>query len=219
MQQLTACLFDLDGVIVDTAKYHFIAWRKLANALGFDFTEHDNEELKGVSRKESLEIILKMGNVSMTEQEKQVWMQRKNEWYLEYIDQMSPEEIMPGAKEFLIKLRNASIKIGLGSASKNAELILTKIGLLPLFDVIIDGNKATEPKPNPQVFLMGAEALKVAPANTIVFEDALKGVEAAIAGGFYCIGIGLPNMLINANFVVSSLADLDIENGKIIRVA
>ena len=206
-----ACIFDLDGVIVDTAVYHYKAWKRLANELGFDFTEHDNEKLKGVSRTRSLELILQWGGVSKTDAEKEELATRKNNWYVEMISHMTPEEILPGAKEFVISCRNAGIKTALGSASKNSMTILDKIGITGLFDAIIDGNKVSKPKPDPEVFLKGAEAVNVTPAECVVFEDAIAGIEAAIAGGMKAVGIGSPEVLTKANLVVSGLNEMTLE--------
>jgi beta-phosphoglucomutase len=206
-----ACLFDLDGVIVDTAVYHFQAWRRLANELGFDFTEHQNEQLKGISRMESLELILKWGNVTLTEVEKLEWATRKNAWYLELVMKMTPNEVLKGVPEFLKALRANGIKIALGSASKNSRLILEKINMIEFFDVIIDGNNITKGKPDPQVFLMGAEATNCKPADCVVFEDALAGVQAGKAGGMKVIGVGDSEILYEADFVIKGFEEMTID--------
>jgi len=211
MSNIKACIFDLDGVIVDTAVYHYKAWKRLANSLGFDFTEEDNEKLKGVSRVRSLEIILALGGVTKTEAEREELATLKNTWYVEMITHMTPAEILPGAKEFLETCRAAGIKTALGSASKNSMTILDKINMTGLFDAVIDGNKVTNAKPDPEVFLKGAEALGVQPAECVVFEDAIAGVEAAINGGMKVVGIGLPNVLTKANLVVSGLDKMSLE--------
>lgn len=205
---IQACIFDLDGVIVDTAKYHFTAWRKLANSLGFDFTEAENEQLKGVSRIKSLEIILGIGAVEKTAEEIQALAVKKNEWYLNLIGEMNKSEILPGVETFLNELQSKGIKIALGSASKNAPVILEKVGLTHFFEAIIDGSKTTKGKPHPQVFLMGAEALGVAPKHCLVFEDAPKGVEAALAGNMYCIGIGTKENLGKAHHVMEGFQNV-----------
>lgn len=212
MTKIKACIFDLDGVIVDTAVYHYKAWKRLANELGFDFTELQNEQLKGVSRMASLELILGWGNVTgKTEAEKEEMATRKNEWYTEMIGKMTPAEILPGAKDFVQSCRDAGIKTAIGSASKNTPTILEKLNLVPLFDAIIDGNSVTNPKPNPEVFLKGAQAVGVAPADCVVFEDALAGIEAALNGGMKAVGIGSPDMLTKANVVVSGLDKFTLE--------
>ncbi|GAC1313399.1 MAG: beta-phosphoglucomutase [Mucilaginibacter sp.] len=211
MSKYKACIFDLDGVIVDTAVYHYKAWKRLANELGFDFTEENNELLKGVSRVRSLEIILGLGGVTKTEAEREQLAAKKNEWYVDMISHMTPAEILPGAKEFLETCRAAGLKTALGSASKNSMTILDHINLTSLFDAIIDGNKVTMAKPDPEVFLKGAEALNVLPADCVVFEDAIAGVEAAINGGMKVVGIGSPKVLGEADLVVSGLNEMRLE--------
>jgi beta-phosphoglucomutase len=210
MGNVKACLFDLDGVIVDTAKYHYIAWKELANEMGFDFTPEDNERLKGVSRMTSLDILLSIGGVEKSEEEKLALATKKNENYLTYILKMGPEEILPGTTEFLEQLKKSGIKIALGSASKNAMTILERLKLTSYFDAIIDGTKVSNAKPDPEVFLKGAEALSISPDECVVFEDAEAGVEAAIAGRMKCIGIGSPEVLGKANFVVDGLHQMNI---------
>ena len=205
MNTIETCIFDLDGVICDTAKYHFRAWRRLANELGFDFTEEDNEKLKGVSRVESLNLILKWGGVVENDEEvKAIYAEKKNNWYLEYILRMTPEEILPGVKNFLDELKSKKVKIVLGSASKNSRTILDRIALTAYFDAIVDGNSTTKSKPDPEVFLIGAAAVGSKPNHCIVFEDAEKGVEAALAGGFYTVGVGHPDVLDEAHIVIPS---------------
>jgi beta-phosphoglucomutase len=203
MKQIKACIFDLDGVIVDTAKYHFRAWRRLANELGFDFTEEENEQLKGVSRVESLNLILKWGKKEENDEEvKTIMADKKNAWYLEYIERMNSDEILPGAEAFLRDAKSKGIKIVLGSASKNSRLILERIGLLHLFDAIVDGNSTTKSKPDPEVFILGAQAVGLEPKECIVFEDAEKGIEAALNGGFYTVGVGNPDILDDSHIVI-----------------
>jgi len=211
MSTIKACIFDLDGVIVDTAVYHYKAWKRLAAQLGFDFTEHDNELLKGVSRVRSLQIILGIGGITKTEAEQEELATLKNGWYVEMISKMTPAEILPGAQEFLESCRSAGIKTALGSASKNSGLILERTGLTQYFDAIIDGNKVSKAKPDPEVFIKGAEALGVPPDECVVFEDAIAGVEAAIAGGMKCVGIGSPDVLREANLVISGLDKMTLE--------
>lgn len=206
--KVSACIFDLDGVVVDTAKYHYLAWKRLAAEHGFDFTEHDNERLKGVSRMASLEILLEIGQKSASPQEKELMAARKNAWYVEYIENMDPSEILPGAQEFIDNLRGRGIKVALGSASKNARLILNRIGLVNHFDTIVDGTRVVNAKPNPEVFLIAASDLGVTPAECLVFEDAEAGVEAAINGGMRCVGVGNPLVLSKANLVIDGFKNL-----------
>jgi len=211
MNSVKACIFDLDGVIVDTAVYHYKAWKRLANQMGFDFTEEQNEKLKGVSRTRSLELILQWGGVTKTDAEKEELATQKNIWYVDMISHMKPDEILPGAKGFVQTCRDAGIKTALGSASKNSMMILEKIGMVNLFDAIIDGNKVSKAKPDPEVFLKGAEEVGIAPANCVVFEDAIAGIEAAVAGGMKSVGIGSPEVLGEANLVVSGLNEMSLE--------
>ena len=211
MSRIQACLFDLDGVIVDTAKYHYLAWKRLANELGFDFTEHDNERLKGVSRVRSLEILLEIGGLSLDEATRTELAEKKNAWYVEMIRRMDESEVLPGAREFLAAARAAGLKTALGSASKNAMTILRNIGLVEAFDVIIDGNRTSAAKPDPEVFLLGAKELQVEPSACVVFEDAEAGIEAAVRAGMHSVGIGSPATLGKADFVIAGLHEMTVD--------
>ena len=183
-------IFDLDGVIVDTAKYHFLAWQKLANELGISFTHEDNEQLKGVSRVASLDLILKWGNKEISQEDKEKYLIQKNENYLSYIENIDASEILPGVKKVLDYLKDNQQNIVLGSASKNARPILEKTGVLHYFDAIIDGNDVTKAKPDPEVFLLGAKNVNANPNDCIVFEDSVAGIQAANIAGMISIGIG-----------------------------
>lgn len=205
---IRGAIFDLDGVLVDTAKYHYLAWKRLAGELGFNFTETDNERLKGVSRQRSLEILLQTGGLTMTAEQKEKAAARKNAWYVEYLLTMDETAILPGAKDYLLRLRENGILIALGSASKNAPLILDRLKIAPLFDAVIDGNSVTKAKPDPEVFLKGAAALGLSPEHCVVFEDALAGIEAAKKGGMYAVAIGPAHLLPNADRYIVSLADM-----------
>jgi beta-phosphoglucomutase len=208
---MKACIFDLDGVIVDTARYHFIAWKALADELGFEFTEKDNERLKGVSRMTSLDILLEIGNKDFPKEKKEELAARKNEHYRSFITQMEPDEILPGAADFIKDLKDRKILIALGSASKNAMTILDRLQLTDWFDAVIDGTKVSKAKPDPEVFLKGAKELDVAPEDCVVFEDAEAGVEAALNGGMKCIGIGSPEVLGKAHLVIPGLHEMTFE--------
>lgn len=210
MSEIKACLFDLDGVLVDTARYHYIAWRELAEELGFVFTEHDNERLKGVSRAASLNILLEIGGIELGEEEKTRLAEQKNNRYVEYIAKMDSSEILPGALDFLKECQKHGIKVALGSASKNAMTILNNTGLTPYFDAIIDGTHTSAAKPDPEVFLLGAEAVNTAPQHCVVFEDAEAGVLAATRAGMRSVGIGSPETLGAANLVVPSLQQISV---------
>lgn len=211
ISNLKACIFDLDGVIVDTANFHFKAWLQLANELGFSFTEEQNEQLKGVSRAGSLDIILQWGGVVLSEEEKHRRMAIKNDWYLEQVENMSDADILDGVLPFLAEVRARGLKCMLGSASKNARTIIEKVGLGGVFDEIVDGNMTTRGKPDPQVFLIAAELAGVQAAEAIVFEDAEKGVEAALAGGFYTVGIGTEAVLGAADVVIPNFVGRHLE--------
>lgn len=197
-------IFDLDGVIVDTAKYHYQAWQKLAYELGFEFSEVHNERLKGVSRLDSLNIVLNVGQIyDISKKEKDALTERKNQYYLELIKNIDEKDILLGVKDYLIKIRKSGAKTALGSASKSGRMIIEKVGLTSLFDVIVDGNIISKAKPDPEVFLKAAELLKIDPQNCIVVEDAKAGVTAAKRAGMYCIGIGSMEQLQEANVVIS----------------
>lgn len=209
---IKACIFDLDGVIVDTAKYHYLAWKRLANEIGFDFTEEQNERLKGVSRMRSLEILLEVGQKSFPQDKMEEMATKKNEWYVDYINKLEPEEILPGVSNFLAGLKDRGVKIALGSASKNAPLILERLNLEEHFDAVIDGSKVTNAKPDPEVFLKGAEELGVKPEECIVFEDAQAGIEAAKNGKMLCVGIGLPENLSGADYLMPGFENITYES-------
>ncbi|MDP5158180.1 MAG: beta-phosphoglucomutase [Flaviramulus sp.] len=201
-------IFDLDGVIVDTAKYHFLAWKNLADELGFEFTEAHNELLKGISRVHSLEILLNIGRISLSEDKKQNYLTSKNEDYLNYINKMGPEEILPGTEKLLDTLDSLNIKYVLGSASKNAPLILKQVNLLERFTDIVDGNSVSKAKPDPEVFLIGSKKLNLLPEKCIVFEDAIAGVEAANKANMISVGIGDKNTLHKANYNFNNLTEI-----------
>jgi beta-phosphoglucomutase len=205
---IRACIFDLDGVLVDTAHYHFLAWRRLANQLGFDFDEKANEALKGVGRMESLDIILGWGGLSKTRPEKEALAHQKNEWYRAYIREMTPGEVLPGVAGFLDQLDAQGIRKGIGSSSKNAKTILRQVGLTDRFEVIVDGTDLQRSKPDPQVFQLGAERLGLSPRECIVFEDAAAGIEAALAGGFWAVGVGDAEIFPGAHIAIPGLENL-----------
>ncbi len=207
---VSAVIFDLDGVIVDSAKYHFLSWGRLAESLGIPFTHEQNESLKGVSRADSLDRILEWDGVEKSPEEKQELMDRKNSWYLEFISKMERDEILEGVEPFIVALREAGYKVALGSSSKNARPILRQVGMIDLFDVIVDGTNINRSKPDPQVFLMGAEQLGLEPAACLVFEDAYAGIQAALTGGFQAIGVGSAEELSNAPRVIPGFANFTV---------
>jgi beta-phosphoglucomutase len=209
---IKACIFDLDGVIVDTAHYHFMAWKRLGAELGVNLTEQENEKLKGVSRMDSLEIILKLGGVVKNKQEKEALAAKKNNWFIEYINEMKANEIFPGVKELIHQIRASGRKVALASSSKNAETVIGLLGIGPLFDVMIDGTMIIHTKPDPEIFLLAASRLAIDPKDCLVFEDAEAGVEAAVRAGMKCIGVGSPAQLSKANIIVKNTADFEIKN-------
>ncbi|MCB2294981.1 beta-phosphoglucomutase [Clostridium algoriphilum] len=208
MYNIKAIIFDLDGVLVATSKYHYLAWKRLAQELNIEFTIEENERLKGVSRMNSLEIILEIGNITLDDDTKIELAEKKNTWYVEYISKLTPTDILPGVIDFIESVKESNLKIALGSASKNSMLILNKLNLTHYFDAIIDGTKVSRAKPDPEVFLKGAQALKVLPCQCIVFEDAQAGIDAAINAGMLSIGIGSKDILKKANLVLSGFSNI-----------
>jgi beta-phosphoglucomutase len=204
-----AFIFDLDGVIVDTARYHYLAWKKIANALNIDFTHEHNELLKGVSRVRSLDIILELGNIQASQEDKNKWLFQKNEDYLSYLVDVDESEILPGVFAVLQFLKEKKQAIALGSASKNARPILEKTGILSYFDVIVDGNDVTNAKPDPEVFLKAAQLLHIKPTDSIVFEDSVAGVQAANIGKMTSIGIGSKTVLHEAKYIFEDFTQID----------
>lgn len=207
----TTFIFDLDGVVVNTAKYHYLAWKELADQLGIDFNEKDNERLKGVSRTQSLKIILDIGNMTLSKEDFNTCMKEKNEDYLRHINQMDASEILPNVKGTLSFMKNKGYRTALGSASKNAKIILEKIGLSEAFDEIVDGNMVTHGKPHPEVFLSAAEKTDSKPENCVVFEDAIAGIEAANRAKMTSIGIGTKDILTEADYVFSGFGKISRE--------
>jgi len=206
---IKAVIFDLDGVLADTAKYHFLAWLSIAKELNIPFTEQDNERLKGVSRTESLNILLSLGNLTLSESEKEQYLARKNKLFVDFINLMSPNEIFPGVVSFIKELRSEGYKIALGSVSKNAETVLSVLGVADLFDAVVSGKMIKNSKPDPEVFLLASELLHIPPHECVVVEDAAAGAEAAVAAGMKCIGIS-PHPLEKTVVTLQNTGDIDI---------
>jgi beta-phosphoglucomutase len=207
---IKACIFDLDGVIVDTAHYHYLAWKRLANELGHHLTEQENERLKGVSRMQSLDIILDLAGISLNGSHKQMLADKKNGWFNDYVERMHPDEVYPGVKQLIADLKSIRIKVGLASSSKNAKRVVHLLMIQHDFDAIVDGTMITHTKPHPEIFLKTAEKLGVYPGDCLVFEDAEAGVEAAIAAGMKCVGIGSSLLLHKANKVFSTTSEFKL---------
>ncbi len=203
-----AFLFDLDGVIVDTAKFHYLAWHNLAKEMNFNFTEEQNEQFKGVSRVKSLEILLDLANYSASEHQKKQWLEQKNIEYLTFVDGMDESEILPDVVRVLNFLHMKGQPVALGSASKNARPILQKLHLIDKFHAIVDGNDVTAAKPDPQVFLKAGEALSIERTNCIVFEDSIAGIQAANSAGMVSIGIGAKEVLHEADYVFNDFTEI-----------
>lgn len=207
---LKACIFDLDGVVTDTAEHHFESWKEIANIVGYTLTRLDNENLKGVSRADSLDKICTWANRELPEAVKAELLVRKNEIYLERISALVPEDVLPGVLPLLNTLKSNGILIAIGSSSKNAKAILSKLGIINQFDAISDGTSVKNTKPAPDVFLHAAKNLHTQPQNCVVFEDAPAGVEAAIAGGMKVIGVGRPEELNKAHMVLADVRNLTV---------
>jgi beta-phosphoglucomutase len=199
-------ILDLDGVICDTAGFHFEAWSRLAREYGISLNQYDHDQLKGVDREASLRYILNKAGIALDQASLERDMERKNQWYLEMVASMSPADLFPGTLHFLENAITNNISVALGSASKNAKLVLDKLNITHMFDAIVDGSIVTNGKPHPETFLKAAAMLNLQPEECIVFEDAPSGIQAAIAAGCRAIGIGKPESLKGASVVIPSLA-------------
>lgn len=210
--KIEAIIFDLDGVITDTAKYHFVAWAALAKELGIKVSEQMNEQLKGLSRKKSLEKIFEIGGKELLSPEQMDSLtDKKNKHYQSLLLNVSEADILPGVKDFMKQCKQENIKIAVGSASKNAPLILEQLGIIDQFDVVVDGNCVEHSKPNPEVFLKAAKKMKVQPQNSVVFEDAISGVEAANRGSFFSVGVGDRQTLQHADVVIKNMSNFHLK--------
>ncbi|MFF2878324.1 beta-phosphoglucomutase [Gottfriedia sp. NPDC057991] len=211
-KQIEAIIFDLDGVITDTAEFHYLAWKKLGEDLGIPFDREFNETLKGVSRTDSLERILRLGNRQndFSESEKNELATQKNAHYVELIRNISEKDLLPGIESFLIQIKKAGIKIAMASASKNALMVANALGITSYFDHIVDAATVTNSKPDPEVFLKAAKAVSACPENCIGVEDAAAGVDAINAANMFSVAIGDSTILSHANFVLSSTEELEL---------
>jgi beta-phosphoglucomutase len=210
LNEIKGCIFDLDGVIVDTAHYHFLAWKRLANELGYDLTEEENERLKGVSRMQSLQIVLDLAGVTLNEAQKKILADKKNSWFVEYVERMTPGEIFPGVLNLIRELKAEGIRIGLASSSKNAKTVIRLLEIQDEFEAIVDGSMILNTKPNPEIFLKTARQLKLDPSACVVIEDAEAGVEAALSAGMKCIGVGSPALLGKADKVYATTTEITL---------
>lgn len=208
---LKACIFDLDGVIVDTSRYHFLAWKRLMKSLGKDISEEENNFIRGVPRDESLRLLLRMKDMSVASEEFERLLELKNTWYREYIAGLNAGDILKGALELLGELRDRGIRLGLASSSRNAREVIERLGIEECFDAIVEGNMISRPKPDPQIFLLCARMLDAAPSECAVFEDAASGIDAARSAGMLSVGVESENILEKADLRVKSLQELDLE--------
>ena len=208
----SAIILDLDGVICDTAHFHFLAWHRLAAEYGYELTQADNEQLKGVSRADSLTFILGLANKTLSTEQFNEDLRRKNEWYLDLVKDMGPLDVLPGVPSFFAEVAARKIPFALGSASKNANMVLTRVGLIQAFDAIVDASQVSQGKPHPETFIKAAELLGIAPENCLVFEDSAAGVQAAITGGMKAVGIGSAEDLPGAVIHLANLGEFDFTN-------
>ena len=207
-----ACIFDLDGVIVDTVSAHYTSWKTIADELNIEFTEEDNEQLKGISRVKSMKRILDIGEITLPNSQTEELINKKNEIYVSIITKMTRQDILPGVLDALKILKQNNIAAAIGSSSKNATRILEAIDLTKEFEAIVDGNQLKNSKPDPEVFLLAAEKLGLKPVDCSVIEDAQAGVEAAKRGGMHCIGIGSQEILNEADVVIPSMKEFSLKH-------
>ena len=213
MVEFKSCIFNLDGVLVNTAKYHYIAWRRLANEWGFDLSPEQHEQLRWLSRMESLEKVMEWGGITyMTEAEKLYWADVKNSWYIQLVSGIKPEEVFPGVIDFLLALRAMGVQRALSSASGNARTVLISTGLLQHFEVVTDGTQIRKNKPHPESYMVPAAAMGLRPSECLVFDDAPSGIDAALIGGFSVVGVGEPQWLHRARLVVPGFENLSVQH-------
>ncbi len=205
-------ILDLDGVICDTAEFHYKAWKRLAEEYDLLLSHEHNEQLKGVSRADSLKLILEWAGRQLTPTQFERDLNRKNGWYLELVESMTSSDLLPGVKDFFERAVRYNIPLALGSASKNAKLVLSKVGLIDAFKAIVDAGMISQGKPHPETFLTAAQMLNLAPESCIVFEDSLSGVQAAKTGNMYVVGVGVPQDLPLADEYVSNLGNYDFQS-------
>ncbi|MDF1569367.1 MAG: beta-phosphoglucomutase [Spirochaetaceae bacterium] len=211
---IRAAIFDLDGVVVDTSAHHYAAWKSLADEMEIPFDQNENERLKGVSRMESLEIILSLSQkpLHLSVQQKSLLASKKNEAYMEAISRLSPKDLLPGVREFITDCRKHEMKTAIASASRNAPSVISSLRISSLFDTIVDGNRVHNAKPDPEVFLVAASILDIPPEDCVVFEDAAAGVEGALKAGMRCVGVGDPSTLFRAHYVISGFSGLSLKD-------
>ena len=209
--KIKGVIFDLDGVIVDTAKFHYNSWKTIASGCNYELKYNDNEKLKGVSRMDSVVKIAEWAEINLSSEELEYAANQKNEIYTKLCSKLTPEHILPGIMSLINQLKVNDIRIALGSASKNARLVLKKLGVLTLFDVIVDGNDVSKSKPNPEVFIKAAKQMDLLPKDCVVIEDAPACIMAALSANMKVIGVGNSNELNKANLVIENSKNLSID--------
>lgn len=211
MARVKAFILDLDGVITDTAKYHFRAWKRLADEEGIPFTREDNEQLRGVSRRRSLELLLGQRIADYDERQMQEMMDRKNGYYQQLLETITEDEFLPGARDLIDEIRDRGFKVAVGSASRNTRIVLEKLGITDSFDGIADGHSVTRAKPAPDIFVHAAGQLGLPTENCVVIEDAESGVQAALTGGMIAVGIGPEERVGQAHFRYDTTGDVNLD--------
>lgn len=212
---LKAVIFDLDGVIVDTARFHYLAWKRLAlEKFGYEFTEEQNEQFKGVNRIRCMEILNELVGGKLTHDEIITLANIKNDWYREYILNMNSGDVLPGALDFIKSCKDAGLVVSIASASKNTMLVLSRTGLGRFFDVVVDGNCVSKAKPDPEVFLIAAKESKTAAENCVVFEDSQAGILGAKSAGMKCVAVGDPRVIKGAEKYIRGLYEITVDEVK-----
>ena len=208
---INAFIFDLDGVIVSTSENHFKAWKKIADSLSIPFNIKENEKIKGLSRLDSLNEIIKLGEVKLKKSEKELLLKKKNQDYLDSLSNLSEKNLICGVEDVLNKSKKKNIKLSIGSSSRNARYILNKLNILHYFDAIFDGTNVKNPKPNPEVFLKSSSYFKLCPSRCLVFEDSLSGVLAANKGGFNVVAVGNKKLSKIADYYIDDFVDFEFD--------
>ena len=209
---IEACIFDLDGVITDTAEYHYQGWKKMADEAGLNFNRKINEQLRGVSRRQSLNIILQYNQKELSEEMIEELMKKKNYYYQQSLESITENDYLPGIKSFILRIREKGLKTAIASASKNAEKVIRNLNAKTLFEIIADGYSVKNTKPAPDLFLFAAERLNVNPSRSVVFEDAQAGIEAALTGGFFSVGIGPEERVGKAHLRYDRTEEIQLED-------
>ena len=210
MSPIKGLIFDLDGVLVSTEHNHYIAWKTIANRLGIPFSERENESLKGLSRESSLDMLLELGHLKISDADFKLLLEQKNKAYLTSVAHLSALDRLPGVTQLIEKAKKLGLLLGVGSASRNANLILSKIELTKYMDTVVDGFSVKKTKPDPEVFLLAAKNLGLSPSECLVFEDAESGVKAALDGGFAVIGVGNPALKTKAHSYLQTLEEFNL---------